>query len=293
VITASEARSGKSHRDENFPVASRLIDPKHRGPIHAFYRFVRAADDIADHPGLSADEKLALLDHLETALTGTGPIDPEAEPLRISLAEHGLPVRHALDLLEAFRLDVRKARYADWSELMGYCALSAMPVGRFVLDVHGEMRATWAASDALCAALQVINHLQDCAKDYRLLDRVYLPLDELSAHGIGVEALGARGASPALRACLINLADRTAQLLRDSAPLPNLVANMRLGLEVAAIRRLTAVLLNRLRRSDPLSEPVHLGKPGFAITAAIGMAEGLAARTIHRFPARLSVGTGA
>ena len=97
--------------------------------------------------------------------------------LRQALARARLTPQHALDLLEAFRRDVTKLRYADWDELMDYCRYSAMPVGRFVLDVHGEDRALWPANDALCAALQVINHLQDCAKDYRELDRVYLPLD--------------------------------------------------------------------------------------------------------------------
>src|SRR4051812_46005398 len=113
MITATEARSGKSHRDENFPVASRLVRPHHRAPILAFYNFVRAADDVADNPSLAPDEKLALLDRLDDALTGRGPADPEAEPLRIALAERGLSARHALDLLEAFRLDATKSRYAD------------------------------------------------------------------------------------------------------------------------------------------------------------------------------------
>ncbi len=102
----------------------------------------------------------------------------------------GCRPRHAQDLLHAFRQDVTKLRYANWDELIDYCSRSAMPVGRFVLDVHGESRDTWPASDALCAALQIINHLQDCAADYRTLDRVYIPLDALAARGIGVEALG-------------------------------------------------------------------------------------------------------
>ncbi len=184
MITATEARSGKTHHDENFPVASHFIAARHRGPILAFYRFVRAADDVADNPGLSPDEKLELLDRLDAALTGSGPADPEAEPLKAALAERGLSPRHARDLLDAFRMDANKLRYADWRELMHYCSLSAMPVGRFVLDVHGENpQATWPASDAICAALQVINHLQDCADDYRNLDRVYLPLETLEKHG--------------------------------------------------------------------------------------------------------------
>jgi len=294
MITATDARSGKSHRDENFPVASRLVRARHRAPILAFYRFVRAADDVADHTALTADEKLALLDRLKAALTGRGPADPEAEPLRVALAERGLSARHALDLLEAFRLDARKSRYADWSELMAYCALSAMPVGRFVLDVHGEdPEATWPASDAICAALQVINHLQDCGKDFRDLDRVYLPLDRLAAHGVGVEALAAERASPGLRACVAELADRTLALLRDGAPLPSLIADTRLSLEIAAIHRLAVSLAAGLKRRDPLSERVHLGRAGFALTALAGAMGCLVRRPFRRLPMRLSTGTAA
>jgi len=291
MMNASEARSGKSHRDENFPVASRLIRARHRGPILAFYGFVRAADDVADHSALAPDEKLRLLDRLEAALTGHGPSDPEAEPLRRALAERGLPPRHALDLLEAFRLDARKTRYADWSDLMGYCALSAMPVGRFVLDVHGEdPQTTWPLSDPLCAALQVINHLQDCGKDFCSLDRVYLPHANLAAHGADVEALGAERASPALRACLTDLAKRTDGLLEASAPFSDRIADTGLALEVAAIHRLAVTLNAGLKRRDPLSERVHLGKAGFALIA-LGAAVGcLARRAVRRFPVRLSAG---
>ena len=107
------------------------------------------------------------------------------------LAERGLPPRHAQDLLIAFRMDVTKLRYQDWDELIHYCSYSAMPVGRFVLDVHGESRATWAANDALCAALQINNHLQDCGKDFRELNRVYIPLDAFAAAGAAPGDLGA------------------------------------------------------------------------------------------------------
>ena len=116
--------------------------------------------------------------------------------MRIALKEKGLSSRHALDLVAAFRLDVTKLRYANWAELIDYCRLSAMPVGRFVLDVHGESQSTWRGSDPLCAALQIINHLQDCAADYRNLDRVYLPQDTLDAHGATVEMLLRRTVEP-------------------------------------------------------------------------------------------------
>ncbi len=193
MTSVSESLSGKTARDENFPVASRLIDRRRRPIILAFYRFVRAADDVADNPELSAREKLALLDHLAEALCGCA-YDAEAEPLRLALRAHAIAPKHALDLLEAFRLDVVKSRYANLDELMDYCRLSAMPVGRFVLDAHGESRSLWPASDALCAALQVINHLQDCGEDYRRLERVYLPQTILDAHRAAIEMLGGQSA---------------------------------------------------------------------------------------------------
>ena len=273
MITATEARSGKGHTDENFPVASRLIQSRHRAPILAFYRFVRAADDIADHPKLAPDEKLRMLDRLDEALTGRGPSDPEAEPLKSALAERGLSARHALDLLDAFRMDATKLRYADWRELMHYCSLSAMPVGRFVLDVHGESpQTTWPASDAICAALQVVNHLQDCGTDYRNLDRVYLPLDTLSRYGARVEDLGGAQATAGLRAAIAALADRSLELLSDGALLADLVTDTRLAMEIAAIRRLSVNLATGLKHRDPLKDKVHHGRAGFALIALVSAA---------------------
>jgi squalene synthase HpnC len=289
MITASEAKSGKTHRDENFPVASRLIRAQHRAPILAFYRFVRAADDVADNPGLSAEEKLALLDGLEAALTGRGPADPEAEPLKLALAERKLSPHHALDLLDAFRLDARKTRYANWSDLMGYCALSAMPVGRFVLDVHGESPTTWAASDAICAALQVNNHLQDCGKDFRELDRIYIPLDTMHAHGVRTAELGAAHATPALKAVIAALAGRAARLLDEGSGLADQVADTRLALEISAIYRLAVVIAAGLQKRDPLSERVHLGKVRFAAAAFSAAAGTLVRRPFRNGAAQLAV----
>lgn len=293
MINATEARSGKGHRDENFPVASWLLRPENRAPILAFYRFVRAADDVADHPGLKPDEKLAMLDQLEAALLGHGAPDPEAEPLRRALAERGLSPRHAQDLLNAFRQDARKSRYENWSELMSYCALSAMPVGRFVLDVHGEApERVWAASDAICAALQVNNHLQDCGKDYRNLDRVYLPLDTLAVYGATAEDLGADRASPALRAAIAELARKAEALLREGKALPDLIQDTRLSLEITAIYRLAEVIASGLQRRDPLSEKVHIGKAGFAVIAMTAASRALIRRPfLRRASAAVPAGT--
>jgi squalene synthase HpnC len=284
MTTATETLSGKTSRDENFPVASWLLSEERRPPILAYYRFARAADDIADHPGLPPDEKLARLDRLDAALSGRGPPDPEAEPLRIQLSLRALKARHALELLEAFRQDVRKTRYADWGELMDYCRLSAAPVGRFVLDVHGEDERLWPGSDALCSALQVINHLQDCGKDFGQLDRVYLPDDILRRHGASAAMLNAPAAPPALRAALAELGRRTSELVADSAPLIPSIRDPRLGAEIAAIQALARRLARDLESRDPLSERVHLGKAGLALVGGLGALRFLASaliRSIH------------
>jgi len=264
-------RSGKGHRDENFPVASWLIHPRHRGVILAFYNFVRTADDIADHATLAADEKLALLDRLGAGLIGDNNDDAAAVRLRNALTERSLSPRHAQDLLAAFKLDVTKLRYRDWDDLIGYCSLSAMPVGRFVLDVHGESRSAWPANDALCAALQIINHLQDCKDDYRNLDRVYVPLDLLAAQGVAVEALDARQASPALLAVLHGLAERTERLLTESDVFPLLINDRRLALEVSVINTLAHRLTRLLMARDPLSDRVHLSVPAVAGLTLLGI----------------------
>jgi phytoene/squalene synthetase len=203
--------------------------------------------------------------------------------LRAAIAERGLSPKHAFDLLDAFRMDATKLRYADWHELMHYCSLSAMPVGRWVLDVHGEdATTTWPASDSICAALQVINHLQDCANDYRNLDRVYLPLDVLARHRSRVEDLSAERASPELRATIAELAGRSLKLLDEGALLADLVADTRLACEVAAIRRLALALASGLKHRDPLSEKVHHSKAGFALIALVAAAGVLVRRPFGR-----------
>jgi hydroxysqualene synthase len=278
MTNAEDLRSGKSHRDENFPVASWLIQARHRAPILAFYEFVRTADDIADHAELTAQKKVEMLDALEADLTGTRGGNPVAVRLRTVLAERSLSPHHAQDLLKAFRLDATKLRYENWDDLIGYCAYSAMPVGRYVLDVHGESRSTWPASDAICAALQINNHLQDCANDYRNLNRVYVPLDALLAAGTNVEALGAAKAPPELRRCLAGLAKRTKALLHEGDALPVMVEDRRLGLEISVIVALADRIADMLMARDPLSENVHVGKPGAAGIAIGAMLKGMLRR---------------
>ena len=275
MTTSGELRSGKGHKDENFPVASWIIHPRHRALILAFYNFVRTGDDIADHATLQAQEKLARLDLLEAELLGKGDTQPEAVALRKALAERGMSPKHAQDLLNAFRLDVTKLRYANWDELIHYCSLSAMPVGRFMLDVHGEDRSTWAASDAICAALQINNHLQDCGKDYRALDRVYIPLDALKTADAEIEMLGEAKATPQLLACIHALAKRNEALLHEGRSLAGDIRDARFALEVGVIDAFADRIVKLLKVRDPLSENVHLSKGQMAGIALSTIAGGL------------------
>ena len=275
--SAATLASGKGHKDENFPVASFMLKREHRAPVMAFYHFARAADDVADNESAPAEERLAMLGAMRSTLAGTSDVNAEALALRGVLTDYKLSPQHGLDLLTAFEQDCTVNRMATWGQLIDYCRVSAMPVGRYVLDVHHEDRSTWAASDALCAALQVINHLQDCGKDYRAIDRVYLPLDMLAAAGTSVEALGADRASPALRSVIVAMAERTLDLLEQSSIFSGQIRDKRLAVEVAIIQRLAESLTRRLLTRDPLSEPVHHGKVEMAGLAAWAAVKRLAA----------------
>jgi squalene synthase HpnC len=269
---AVETPSGKGRGHENFPVGSLLIRRDLRPHVHAFYRFARNADDIADNPLLSAGEKIRRLDRMAAILDGAcGDDSPAAAAMRQSLARTGITAEHCHDVLRAFRLDAVKLRYRDWDDLMGYCRYSAAPVGRQLLDLHGESRVAWPASDALCAALQVLNHLQDCVADYRRLDRVYLPTDYFAEAGIAVTALAAAAASPPLRRIIDRLLDRTEELVAAARALPRQISAPGLGREAAVILALAARLLRRLRRGDPVATRVGLTKADFVAAFLTGV----------------------
>jgi squalene synthase HpnC len=267
-----------------------MIHPRHRALILAFYNFVRTADDIADHATLSAEAKLANLALLEAELLGRGDSQPEAVRLREAFAERAMPPRHALDLLVAFRMDVTKLRYENWDEVIHYCRYSAMPVGRFMLDVHGESTSTWPASDAVCAGLQINNHLQDCGKDYREINRVYLPRDALAAAGASVEMLGQDKSPPQLLQCLHNLARRNEALLDEGKSLNAGVVDTRLGLEIAVIQTYADKIVELLKVRDPLSERVHLRPYQFLGYSFSGMAMELTRRVLRRPTAKRAAG---
>ena len=264
-----ELWSGKDKADENFPVGSWLIRKKLRTHVHAYYSFARNADDIADNAELSPAEKISRLDRMEEVLLGTKE-EGSASALRLSesLKQSGVSAIHARELLVAFRQDAVKTRYEDWAALMDYCRYSAAPVGRYVLDLHGESRATWPASDALCASLQVLNHLQDCAGDLRSLDRCYVPQDWLAAHGVQTDDIARNKAAPGLRATFDDMLEKTRGLNQEAVLLPGLVKARRLRVETATIAGLAVRLTRRLQKDDPLAMRVKL-KPADILTATL------------------------
>ncbi len=266
-----ELPSGKDAGGENFPVASLLVRRALRPHLQVFYAYCRAIDDVADAAHVDADERCRRLLAFDAVLAGTLDEGPaKAQALRASSAATGVSLVHARELIQAFLWDTSKSRYADWNELMAYCRLSASPVGRHVLELHGEAPSTWPASDALCSALQVINHLQDCGDDYRAMDRVYIPEPWLEAAGLDVGVLGGRASPPALRAVLDRLLDGTTALLRTSAPLSRQVRDGRLALEIGAIQRLAERLVRELRQRDPLAERVKLRRATMLAVALRG-----------------------
>lgn len=269
----AETPSGKGAGDENFPVGSLLLPKALRPQVAAFYAYARAIDDIADNPDLPAAEKIARLDGFDRALTGQSddPAFEKAIRIRETMGGTGDIIRHCRDLILAFKQDAVKLRYKDWDDLMGYCIRSAAPVGRFLLDLHGCPASGYPASDALCNALQVINHLQDCKDDFRHLNRVYLPSDWLAAEGASAEDLDRPAASPGLRRVLDRCLDGTEALLGQARPLPRQLTSRRLAMEAAAIISLADKLTAMLRRRDPLAERVALSKPGLALHAALGV----------------------
>jgi squalene synthase HpnC len=270
MMDSVEHASGKGSTDENFPVGSRLIARKYRPHVMAYYRFARNADDVADASDLSSDEKIRRLVRMGEVLDGApGDDAPSAIAMRQSLRETGIDPAHCYDLLGAFRQDAVKLRYANWQELMDYCRLSAMPVGRFLLDLHGESRDTWPASDALCAALQVINHLQDCQKDHRDLDRVYLPEEWLASQGSKVADLTLPQSTPGMRRCLDLCVAATRGLMDQARDLSVGIKDFGMRAEAAVIVNLADRLVEKLARQDPLAMRVKLGKPEI-LWAALG-----------------------
>jgi len=279
--TNVEAPSGKDADYENFPVGSFLLPARLRPHIHCFYAFARAIDDVADSNTLSADEKIERLNYFAKAVSGdaAGPAGYEkGQAMHASLAATGVTTQHCLDLIDAFKQDCVQTRYTSWDDLMHYCIRSAAPVGRYLLDVHGCDPKGYVQSDALCNALQVINHLQDCQDDYRTLDRVYLPGDWMAEEGVTVEALDGSEVRPELRRVLDRCIAASIELMVTARPLAARLSDRRLAMESAIIVRIADALLVKLAVEDPLAGRVALAKPAYLSCAVRGAFMGMIGR---------------
>jgi squalene synthase HpnC len=277
VSAPVEVPSGKDAAYENFPVGSWLLPAALRPHVAMFYAYARAIDDIADSHQLSPDEKVVRLSGFERALLGleTDPAYAKAQAMRRCLQATGITPQHCLDLISAFKQDAVQGRYRTWEQLIDYCDRSAAPVGRFLLDLHGGSRRGYAASDALCNALQVINHLQDCQDDFRTLDRVYLPEAWIVEAGAHIADLQRDCCTPGLRRVIDRCLDGCEALLQQAAALPGHLRSRRLALEAGAILAIAQRLVGRLRRGDPLAGRIELGKGEFAWCCARGAAAAL------------------
>ena len=276
-----ETPSGKAATEENFPVTGLLLPARLRPHIEAFYAYARTIDDIADNPYLRRSDKLRRLNQFAWATSGVDRANPalrRAHDVRRSLAATAVTRRHCIDLTQAFKLDQVKSRYRDWNDLMGYCNLSAAPVGRYLVDLHGESDATYPHSDALSNALQVLNHLQDCREDYKSLDRVYLPQDWMTEAGIGVEELNRVQSSTALRQVFDRCLDATDGLMDLARRLPDKIKNHRFAMDAAIIVNIAGTLSSELRRRDPLAERVALTRLQYAVCCTRGIGRVLFSR---------------
>lgn len=274
-VLTPEVPSGKDEAYENFPVGSWLLPAPLRPHVAVFYAFARAIDDVADSPRLTPGEKIARLEGFERAVLGHGALNPafaKGHAMCRTLQRTGITPRHCLDLIDAFKQDAIKQRYANWDELIHYCMRSAAPVGRFLLDLHGGSKHGYGPADALCNALQVINHLQDCQEDFRVLGRVYLPVDWVAEAGSTVEDLDRTATTPSLRQVLDRTLDGVTLLLDQAASLPAGLRSRRLAMESGAILDIARTLTGRLRREDPLAARIALTKPHYVLCCARGAA---------------------
>jgi squalene synthase HpnC len=231
---------------ENFPVAPFFLPRAWRADLMAVYGYARLVDDIGDgdlpsggtHAGWlgvppdSAGDRLAMLDAVESDVRqlfdtvshqpppATRSGHPILRMLQPAVRRCRLTPEPFLGLIEANRQDQKVRRYARYADLAAYCELSANPVGRLVLEVTGTATPERIrSSDAICTALQLVEHLQDVAEDLRIRDRVYLPEEDMARFGVTEADLAAPTGGASVRALVKFEAERARDLLNEGAPL--------------------------------------------------------------------------
>jgi squalene synthase HpnC len=260
---------------ENFPVASRLLPRRFGGDLRAIYGFARLVDDLGDE---ASGDRLALLDWAEEELDRIyAGLEPEHAVMRVlapTVREGNLPPEPFRRLIAANRHDQAVSRYGTFEELLAYCRLSAAPVGELVLHVFGAATPDRIVlSDAVCAGLQITEHLQDVGEDHSR-GRIYLPREDLDRFGCAEDELAGTAATPALRNVIAFEAARARMLLAAGAPLTRrLPARARLA--VAGFVAGGRAALDGLERAgwDPLQESPGRARRDFAaafLRSAVG-----------------------
>ena len=249
-------------REDRFLLGSRSIRRDLRRHVRVLADFVHGARVLADDHGTSVDTRQDWFDAMDADLTGGDESDDEAGPaqrMRKTCEETGVPIDHGRHLLQAFSKRAAGRAMSSWGELLTTCQFSAAPIGRFLLDLHGEGKGAYRPAEALCTAQQVLVHLQTCGEDYRRHGRVVLPSDWLRQAGAQVEELGARSTSHGVRIVMDRMLDRVGRLLAAAEPLPELIADPGLRRELTVAHAEAEHLARKLRRHDPLRRRVALG----------------------------------
>jgi hydroxysqualene synthase len=255
---------------ENFPVASRLLPARLRPHVAAIYTFARRADDFADEPGRSNDQRLFLLREWRAQLHKRGQPFKEFLALHDTIERFELPVQLFDDLLDAFMQDVTKSRYATWPDVLDYCRRSANPIGRLVLRLSGYSDDRLdRASDAVCTALQLTNFWQDLAIDWSR-GRLYVPEETWRAHSASPHSLTDGTITPQWAQALGDCANRTRSLFETGRPVCDGVSG-RLRYELRATWLGGTRILTRLERSG---FDVFRHRPALGIADAIVIACG-------------------
>lgn len=275
---------GREH-SENFPVALRLLPRRHREALHALYAFARTVDELGDSfPGDRTAALRALDADLDTiwsrpaagaqtgpgagAGSGAGPEHPVLRRLQPVVRDRDLAAEPFHRLVQANLQDQVVDRYPTFADLLGYCRLSADPVGRVVLGIFGvHDPEVVRLSDRVCTALQLLEHWQDVAEDRRA-GRVYLPQEDLQAYAVDEAALDRREATPALRSLMRFEVERAAGILSEGAGIVDRLdgwARVSVAGFVAGGQATVAAL--RRTGGDVLARPATPSKPGTAARA--------------------------
>ena len=263
----SHLMSGKSHSDENFPVASFLMTKKIRSIVRVFYFFARMADDIADHQKLSSNQKKKILLFFDNAISKSKKTNNKVLDKMIARFKE-LPSgkKYSRNLLKAFMMDASNKKYKNWNDLLYYCKFSANPVGRFVIDAVNERKnieKIYEASDNLCTALQIINHIQDCKKDFKELNRVYIPESFFKKYSLDKKILRKSKSEENFERLKIEIIDNVLTSLRKTKLGLRKIQSWRLRKETLIILNIAKRLCNLLKINDPLEKQIKLSRIDF------------------------------